>query len=949
MRSDDTGLPHNSTLPRAPDARIGFGPFELDPARRILKLNGRPVPIRPRELDILICLVGRAGEFVPQHELIAQIWPNTTVSEANLRVQIAGLRRTLSDDSLSEVKGAGDRYIISASGRGYQFCARLHSIDEAPPPPPPRPTARPIRHNLPIRLKPAFGREAAVAKLLASLPRQRLVTIVGTGGIGKTTLALAVAENVVDQYDDGVRFINLAGLSNPMLVDSAIAATLDLPKASKGTEAELIQFVGEKQILFVLDNCEHVIDAVAQIVQHLLTRTPNAHFLCTSREPLHIDGEWLFRLGPLDTPPRASTPSSTEAVTYAAVRLFVERARLSDDRFRLLDEDADAVSELCRRLDGNPLAVELAAACVGLFGIQGLAAQLTNSFGLLTQGRRTALPRHQTLRATLDWSYDILSPAERQLLRRLAIFRGDFTLSSAAAVAMDADTGDEALVEGLAELSAKSLINVDTSRQPAHYRLLFLTRDYAFGKLSESGELQTIATAHAAHCLDLLLTSDSQAQAVNALTWIDDLRLAFEWAFSRDGDAILGMKLVCEAIVIGRRLSILNEFADLLDRALALFDATLDADPRLGVRLRVERLSIDLLGRQPLSQSQDLIDRAEVLARQAFDNRADPAGLFEVYLSKFARAFGAGDAPRMLATTEEVRALAAGCGFSDRVHITLDRVGAQAAHFAGDQATAGRLAHGIIALSDAEIAARPDIPGDRINPQITMYIIQARTLWLTGFPVQATTAAQQAVALAQGNWEHIVCYALAFATIPIALWRGDETVARDNLAILAAKAAEFSLDYWQIWADAYAGLLDVRLNRGSPASSDAWPDILSDHMATFRGADIADSSLRRAGQGLYDWCAPEIVRASAEASVKAGRMSADAAEDQLLRSLAMARRQGAVAWQLRTALSLATLWRDGRGVDGVALIDEALGQLSEGFDDADVVAANTLRRDLTDG
>ncbi len=230
-----------------------------------------------------------------------------------------------------------------------------------------------------------------------------------------------------------------------------------------------------------------------------------------------------------------------------------------------------------------------------------------------------------------------------------------------------------------------------------------------------------------------------------------------------------------------------------------------------------------------------------------------------------------------------------------------------------------------------------------------MYIIQARTLWLTGFPVQATTAARQAVALAQGNWEHIVCYALAFATIPIALWRGDETGARDNLAILAAKAAEFSLDYWQIWADAYAGLLDVRLNRSSATGPDAWPDILFDHISTFSGADIAEVSHRRAGQGLYDWCAPEIVRASAEASFNAGAISAGEAENQLLQSLAMARRQGAVAWQLRTAISLARLWQGSRTAEALALIDDAFSHLSEGFDDADVIAANTLRRDLTDG
>ncbi len=535
------------------------------------------------------------------------------------------------------------------------------------------------------------------------------------------------------------------------------------------------------------------------------------------------------------------------------------------------------------------------------------------------------------------------------MLRRLAVFRGDFTLASALAVARDAGTSEGDFVEGLAELSAKSLLNVDTSRQPAHYRLLFLTRDYAFGKLSESGELQAIAAAHAAHFLDLQFSSDTQMRTANALTWIDDLRLAFEWAFSPEGDAVLGMKLICETIDLGRLLSVLNEFTDLLDQALLRFDQSPDIDPKLGVRLRVERLSIHLHGQEPLSQSQPMIDRAEAMAQQAFDTHADPSEMFEVYLSKFARAFGGGDAPGMMAIARDMRTLATRCGLESDMRIVLDRIGAQAAHFAGDHADAARMANHILACSDADVASRPQIPGDRINPKITMQIIQARTLWLTGFPVQAAAMARQAVEEADGYWEHVACYALAMATIPIALWRGDVVTARDDLARLSEKATECSLEYWQGWSDAYAAVLGVLANRSSGVEAGAWPDILFDHLATVQDVNIADIAVQRAEQGLYGWCAPEVIRVWTCVSIGAGSISPADAEHHLLRSLALAREQGATAWQLRTAVTLGNLWQqENKAEKALALIDEALSLISEGLEDADIVRAITLRKALTD-
>ncbi len=946
--------------PRTPTGRVAFGPFELDPVHRTLCLNDQPVHIRQRELDILLYLVARAGEFVPREELIAQVWSTTTVSEANLRVQIASLRRTLSDDSIPSYEWAtNERYILSASGRGYQFCGRLRTVDDARRPAPrtayqtpgsaPKPAGR---HNLPIRLKPAFGREQVTAKLMATLPAQRLATVVGTGGIGKTTLALTVAETVVDAYEDGVRFVNLAGLSNPSLIAGVMAGTLGILNSASGSEADLIRFIADRHILFVLDNCEHVIEAAARLVQQILSRTPNAHFLCTSREPLHIDGEWLMRLGPLDLPPRRAGLTATEAIAYPAVRLFVERARLSDSLFELADADAATAAELCRRLDGNPLAVELAAACVGMFGIQGLASQLSDSFGTLTQGRRTALPRHQTLRATLDWSYDILSADEQRLLRRLAIFRGDFTLASARLVAGDAGPEDD-FVDWLSELSAKSLLNVDLSQQPAHYRMLFLTRDYAFGKLTESGELAAIAGRHAAHLLDLLSAASPAVKSANAAGWIDDLRFAFEWSMSDCGDPVVGMRLVINSIELGRWLSILGEYAGMLERGLAHFDTLPGIDPKIGVRMLIETLIISLQTEEPPAQGDPLFARAETLARAAFQTHGDPSEMFEVTLTKFARAFGSGDSPAMTQAANEVADLAVQCGLEAGLRIAIGRISAQAAHFNGELARSSAFATSVLACSDAEVEARIKLPGDRIDPRINTQIIHARTLWLTGRPEQASAAAQAALARADGAWEHVACYVLAFAIIPISVWRGDVDGARIAAARLAAKVDTFSLAYWHGWARAYEALLGLQqtgANGIDPQVFARGPDILLDHLASLHDGGLSPVALLRADQGLAGWCTPEVLRRHADTELDAGRLDAAGAEARLLRAHGLACTQGACAWELKAAISLGRLWQgQARSDDAVALLDAAMAHFSEGLGDTDFVTAQTLRLELISG
>jgi predicted ATPase len=318
------------------------------------------------------------------------------------------------------------------------------------------------------------------------LPTQGLVTIVGAGGIGKTTVALAVAETLIPSFEDGVWFVDLAPLGDPRLVPSMLATALGVTVDPKRTVAQLIDLLRHKKILLVLDSCEHVVAAAATLAEQLLAGVPGVCILATSREPLRADGERVHRLPPLAFPSDPTGLSVSDVMAYASVQLFVERAAARVDGFHLSAGDAPVVADICRKLGGMPLAIELAAARVDAFGICQLAALLDDRFRILNQGRRTAQPRHRSLDAALDWSYEFLPETERLLLLRLSAFANAFSLDAALALAGD-DMAD--IVDGIANLVAKSLISADVGGGIVQYRLLDMTRAYVQRKRAESDAL----------------------------------------------------------------------------------------------------------------------------------------------------------------------------------------------------------------------------------------------------------------------------------------------------------------------------------------------------------------------------------------------------------------------------------------------------------------------------
>jgi predicted ATPase/DNA-binding winged helix-turn-helix (wHTH) protein len=474
---------------------ISFGQFRLYPTQRKLLEADKPVRIGSRALDILIMLVERPGQLLSKDELMARVWPDTIVEPANLTVHVAALRRVLGDGR------DGVRYVVNISGRGYRFVAPVSrgeedSLVRAERAVPQR------KNNLPIQITRLVGRAETVAVLAEQLSHDRLLSIVGPGGIGKTSVALAVAEVTVNNYEHGIWLVDLASTSDPDAVASVVATAVGLESSSNTPVAALVDSLRGKDMLLLFDSCEHVVDAAASVAVSILRGAPEIRILATSREPLRTEGEHRYRLTPLEVPSKSVLLSATEALRFSAVELFVDRAAAKLDGFELNERDVPIVIDLCRKLDGNALAIELAAGRIDTFGLRGLSTRLDGGLQQLTGGYRTALPRHRTLRAMLDWSFDWLMVPERIVLIRLAIFNGEFTLEAASAVASSEDIPAFDVADLVVGLVTKSLVAADICGKEPQYRLLEITRAYAREKLQESGEFELIARRHIEYMRD---------------------------------------------------------------------------------------------------------------------------------------------------------------------------------------------------------------------------------------------------------------------------------------------------------------------------------------------------------------------------------------------------------------------------------------------------------------
>jgi predicted ATPase/DNA-binding winged helix-turn-helix (wHTH) protein len=474
-----------------PDA-ILFGRFCLLLDRRELLADGLPKPLGNRALDVLIVLIEARGKLVSKDELLSRVWPSTTVEENNLQFQISILRKALGRD-----RGL----IRTDSGRGYRFVGSVSMGRLAAP----RDDGRAVSdqgamqvwegrdppNNLPAPTSALVGREAELSHVADLVGANRLVTLVGAGGVGKTRLGIELARRSLPIFPDGVWVADLGQLSDPGLVPPAIGTAIG--GSDPGVSLErLAGALSPKRLLLVLDNCERVIGAAAGIAETLMRACASLYVIATSREPLRAEGEWLHRVPPLDVPPH-NAAAIEEVLRHSAAKLFIARTFAAEPSVQLDARIASATTKICRGLDGIPLAIELAATSAVVLGVEALASRLGERFSLLTDGRRTAPARHQTLRATLDWSHELLSEPERVILRCLSVFDGAFTIEEASTVAASGEIAALDVVRCLASLVAKSLVALDVGGPVRRHRLFETTRAYAMEKLTESGELEIVS------------------------------------------------------------------------------------------------------------------------------------------------------------------------------------------------------------------------------------------------------------------------------------------------------------------------------------------------------------------------------------------------------------------------------------------------------------------------
>jgi predicted ATPase/DNA-binding winged helix-turn-helix (wHTH) protein len=924
-------------IDRDPGELAAFGPFRLFPAARRLERDDEPVEIGGRALDVLIELVKQAGRVVSKAELMSIIWADTTVVEGVLRTHVYNLRKALGDGV------AGARYVTSVAGRGYCFVAPVVHVAVATTEP--STSAWKLPHGLPPRLARMAGRDETVRMLAAQLAERRFVTVLGAAGIGKTTVAVAVGHALLDDFGGAVRFIELGSLADPALVAATVASTLGVPMHTDQALESLRAFLQDKRVLLVLDNCEHVVDAAASLAEHLFSHTPHVHLLTTSREALRVEGEHAYRLVSLETPAEVPGMSADTVQTFPAVQVFLERAAASGWSGDLADADVPIVVDTCRRLDGVPLALELAASFVGQYGLQGMASVLDDRLRLLWQhGRRTAPPRQQTVHALIAWSYDRLPEREGVALRRLAVFVGAFPFDAARAVALEGGDSDEHLLEAMNELVGKSLLSASVEDGAVVYRLLETTRVYALDRLAESGELERVSLRHAR------LFTERLERAAD----LGNLRAALKWSFSSPAGHSVGARLAAAAARMLLDLGLLSECHDGCRRAL---DALGESDAGTLVELGL----IDALAASAMYSTRGLhkdvrsaLRRGLELAR-ALGSREQEVRLLGLLNGVLIRTGDWGEALEV-AHQNMAAARQTGSAGTLRAHWTL----ALSHHCSGNHALAQEHCEEGLRLA---ATSREEPMMHFRRPQVLLTL--ARTLWLRGQPDRAVAVAREVMG-DEASLHHPVdrCVALLLCE-PIFVWRGEWGEAERLLDLMAEHVERYSLASHRGVEMALRGVLLVKTGRpregcGLLRTADSTlkaernfshatyvAGALAEGLGATGSLDQAlvtiDWAVAEANRRGGTWDLPELLRIRGVLLASRSPTDVRAADDALCSAIELARRQGALALELRATTALAReRSRRGGAVDVLGDLSAVYARFAEGTDTADLQAARSL-------
>ena len=888
-------------------------------------------------MDILLRLVEREGEVVSAEALLASVWRGVNVEPTALRVQVSVLRKALGETDPQ----AG--YVSNIAGRGYCFVAPISRHTG------PVPAASSHEHDRPAAPPPPggmIGRDAVVDDLQRVIAIERFVTLVGPGGIGKTTVALALAHRMAPEFAGEVAFVDLGIQRSDTGVASAVATALHLTGVRSDPMSAVIAELRSRRLLLILDSSEHVIQGAATLAASVCESAPQVHILATSREPLNVPGEHVHRLAALEAPPPSARLSYAEVCAYPAAQLFVERVAASGGQIERGPAEALLVSDICRKLDGIPLAIELAAGRVDAFGLATTLDLLDSRLRLSWPGRRTALPRHLTLSATLDWSYDLLSPDEAMLFRFLSTFVGAFTLEAAENVAGESLLADAQ--EALAGLVSKSLVSIDEHRSPARYRLLDATRDYARLKLEAAGELPAAAARHATWTMDVLGDQKAQLDESPMGEWMDyfgkliqDAESAFDWSLSADGDRSFTAPLTLAAATIWICLGRTDECRRRVEAALRVVEP--NSRDEMMLNLALLHALLDLTPHDAM-RAEIACSRTLDFAERFGDIHAQLRARWCLWNARIA----APDVPRAREEALLYRQLTSELGDSSEQTVA-ERMVSVSELLGGDLAAARAASERAQSLSPIWSASARMAWYD-YDPVVMSRDTLISILWLSGTPDTAMAAARENLERAEATGSH-ACRAavLADACAPLALCVGDLATADRYAAMLDDCVAHGAPRGYRTWGQALRAALAARRGDVGPGQSflsgGLSPDCshpryasvlvelasaLGDAGAEDIARDLADRLLQRIEDTGERWIWSEVQRARGEL------MQEPAAAEALFESaLAVAQQQGARAWALRAATSLARRRQSAAG----DVLKPLLASFTEGAGTRDHVAA----------
>jgi predicted ATPase/DNA-binding winged helix-turn-helix (wHTH) protein len=927
-------------------ASIEFGRFKVVPHRRELLADGEAVELTGRLFDLLMALINARGTVVSKDHLMRQVWPGRIVEENSLQVAIAALRGAL---------GVDRDLIRTVARRGYQFVGdiREHAL--------PNSSSHPT--NLPAPISPLVGRESVLSEVRGLVLEHRLTTLTGAGGIGKTRLAIEVARGLIPNFADGVWIIDLASLTNPELVPTNVGVALGL-SAFDMAPVRISSLLGKRHMLVVLDSCEHVIGAAARMAAQLVAAGAGIFALATSREPLHSEGEWIYQVQPLDTPPdNAREPE--DILATGAAQLFITRARAAQPLFQPSPNEVARLGDICRRLDGMPLAIEFAAARAAVLGIEEVALGLHQRFRLLTGGHRTALPRHQTLRATLDWSYELLAESDRQALCRVAVFASEFTLEAARAVLSDAAVGGCDVRERVAALVDKSLLAVRLHGGIAHYRMLETTRAYALERLAERGELVEFTKRHAQCHLAIFERATSEWRARPLTEWsddychlIDDGRAALDWAFSAGGDAAMGAALTVALVPVWNQLSLLEELTKRAEQALRAISSLPQSDARCEMQLNAT-LGTKLLHTRGIDAPEGIaaLNRTLEIAERLHDIEHQLValhGLWQRYNARGNCRPGLSFARRFCHAAEisgEAVVLGWGDVMMGRTHLHMGHPKEARGYIEAAMARVFPASHRRFLLDDYE--------------QKLVDAVRAQALWFQGLPDHAVQVATQCVddAIALDHTISLF-FVLGLEAFPVALLVGSLETAQRYIRMLRDQP---KIGFWyENWVCGLQAAVEIKRGNVDPAVGalqralcevkktgrciyEVWLTvILAEGLARDGHVDealsITNEAIAESMANEACWYLPEQFRVKGElVLLKDVRNAQEEAELCFGQALEHARRQRALSWELRAASSLCRLREhQGRTADALTVLQPVYARFTEGFDTADLVTARAI-------